>query len=468
MSYREILEIDPASTRRCRRSTPCTSASRCGPSWPTTSAVSSTWRKTPARADRLMLGSRAARARAWARSKPRSRSTARCCRDPTNAEALAALERLMQQPEHERAIAEILEPLYRDAGEVAKLIGVHEIQARHASSAEQKCPAARTMAELYETQLDDLRSAVEPTRARSPKTRATSTQEQLERVAPRPTMRQSWPRSTSRKFAQGDGPAGRRLLHVEGRRRSARTCSATCSGAIAHYRKVLEHDAQPPRGRQRTRAPVPAERAYEALAGIYLVKSRCSPIRGPEAVPLPRPRQILRGGAQPAPARGRRVQAGPRARRPKTWHFARQAQSSSYSEARALGRLARPPTPRKADIVSSPEDKKAITPRLAPSTSASSTTRRRAIDTYQRILEVDPDDRSAIARLDALLSGDRELDRVDERAGARGGPHRRSLRVGRLSVTASPSSGIRSSATPRVRSKVSGKSWSSRPITTAT
>src|SRR5262249_8882395 len=41
-------------------------------------------------------------------------------REPSNAEALAALERLGLMPEHELGIAEILEPLYRSSGDYAK------------------------------------------------------------------------------------------------------------------------------------------------------------------------------------------------------------------------------------------------------------------------------------------------------------------------------------------------------------
>ena len=56
--------------------------------------------------------------------------------DPTNADALAALERLVAQPEHRARIAEILEPLYRDANDIRKLIGVHEIQVAISKSPE--------------------------------------------------------------------------------------------------------------------------------------------------------------------------------------------------------------------------------------------------------------------------------------------------------------------------------------------
>ena len=57
---------------------------------------------------------------------------------------------------------------------------------------------------------------------------------------------------------------------------------------------------------------------------------------------------------------------------------------------------------KKADIVSSPEDKKAIYSEIGAVYERELNDPARAIDTYQRILEVDPDDRSAIGRLDAL------------------------------------------------------------------
>ena len=59
-------------------------------------------------------------------------------RDASNGAAAAALERLLQQPEHQVVIAEILEPIYLTHGEYQKLIGVHEIQATHASSPERR------------------------------------------------------------------------------------------------------------------------------------------------------------------------------------------------------------------------------------------------------------------------------------------------------------------------------------------
>ena len=50
----------------------------------------------------------------------------------------AALERLGTMPEHELAIADLLEPLYRQAGDFQKLIGAHEVQVRRSDDVTRK------------------------------------------------------------------------------------------------------------------------------------------------------------------------------------------------------------------------------------------------------------------------------------------------------------------------------------------
>ena len=56
-------------------------------------------------------------------------------RDPTNAQALGALERLGKDARYELVIADLLEPLYRHLGDYQKLIGAHEVQVRRADDA---------------------------------------------------------------------------------------------------------------------------------------------------------------------------------------------------------------------------------------------------------------------------------------------------------------------------------------------
>ncbi|MFO0675675.1 MAG: tetratricopeptide repeat protein [Polyangiaceae bacterium] len=105
-------------------------------------------------------------------------------RDATNATALAALERLGQAPEHEVAIAEILEPLYRQTGDYAKLVGVHEVQVRRADDDARKVELLHQIAQLHEDAAGDLASAFSThARALSIDPANETTQRALDRVA---------------------------------------------------------------------------------------------------------------------------------------------------------------------------------------------------------------------------------------------------------------------------------------------
>lgn len=70
--------------------------------------------------------------------------------DTVNVTALAALERLGGIEAFELQIAEILEPLYRTQGDYQKLIGVHEVQVRRADDASRRVELLHQISELYE------------------------------------------------------------------------------------------------------------------------------------------------------------------------------------------------------------------------------------------------------------------------------------------------------------------------------
>ena len=67
-----------------------------------------------------------------------------------NREAVTALERLIGNPEHELAIANILEPIYKSSNQWAKQIGVYEIMARHAFDPARKIELLHQISELHE------------------------------------------------------------------------------------------------------------------------------------------------------------------------------------------------------------------------------------------------------------------------------------------------------------------------------
>ncbi len=81
--------------------------------------------------------------------------------EPEHEETIAALERILQSPEHELDAAQLLEPIYRIRGDWQNLIGVYEVEARHAPDPEQKISLYSQIAEGYEVGLDDPAHAYE-------------------------------------------------------------------------------------------------------------------------------------------------------------------------------------------------------------------------------------------------------------------------------------------------------------------
>ncbi|HVX96230.1 MAG TPA: tetratricopeptide repeat protein [Polyangia bacterium] len=84
--------------------------------------------------------------------------------EPDHAETIAALERVLgdaRAREHELEIAQLLEPYYKVRGDWPNLIGVYEIEARHAVDPETKINLLRLIADGYEVGLDDPMRAYE-------------------------------------------------------------------------------------------------------------------------------------------------------------------------------------------------------------------------------------------------------------------------------------------------------------------
>jgi golgin subfamily B member 1 len=101
-----------------------------------------------------------------------------------NAGAIAALERLISHEDHELAIAQILEPIYRATAAWERQIGVYEIMAKHAFDPERKIELLHAIAELYELGGDDGMSAFGTySRALREEPRHENTQAQIDRLA---------------------------------------------------------------------------------------------------------------------------------------------------------------------------------------------------------------------------------------------------------------------------------------------
>jgi tetratricopeptide (TPR) repeat protein len=81
--------------------------------------------------------------------------------EPVHADTIAALERLLSLPEHELALAELLEPVYRGRSDFANLVRVLEIQSRHTPDVRRKIELLHEIATAREDGLDDPAGAYE-------------------------------------------------------------------------------------------------------------------------------------------------------------------------------------------------------------------------------------------------------------------------------------------------------------------
>ncbi|MBW2731252.1 MAG: tetratricopeptide repeat protein, partial [Deltaproteobacteria bacterium] len=104
--------------------------------------------------------------------------------DPSHRVTVAALEQLIVNEEHQLAVANILEPYYKAIADWQKLVSVYEIMVTHAYDPVRKIELLHQIADLYELAGEDLPSAFDVYgRALSEDASHEVTQSQLERLA---------------------------------------------------------------------------------------------------------------------------------------------------------------------------------------------------------------------------------------------------------------------------------------------
>jgi tetratricopeptide (TPR) repeat protein len=333
-------------------------------------------------------------------------------RDPSNEASLGALERLLAVAAHQPVITEILEPLYQNANEFGKLVGVLEIQTTHASSPEQRVELLHRISELQEVALDDAPTAfASMARALAEDSGNTTTVERLERLAAATGDAQALAKvyedqadvliAALRPLEEGGDPpdttlATTHLVRAAEIREEALNDTAT---AIAHYRRVLTVDPA------HLGAATALERLYqqseqwEALAGILLTKSKMLDIPDDQKEHLFRAASIYEELLE-RPTDAITV-----------YH---QVLEVDPEEIAALDKLTElnlklekwpellDVYTKKADVVSDPDEKKRLYLEVGAVYERELNDTAKATDTYARILEIDPDDLTAIQRLDAL------------------------------------------------------------------
>ncbi len=320
-------------------------------------------------------------------------------RDPMNRDALGALERLGQDPKHAPAIAEILEPLYRSHGEHQKLIGVHEVQVARAEDSQRKVELLHQMASLYEDAGGDLNAAFQTmARALSVDPGHVATRENIDRLA-RVTGRLLDLAGVYEQLAQAqsDPELGSQLYSL-----AAQVFVddvPNVERAIDLYQRVLGIDA----------ANLAAAEALQALfqqseryADMSLILQRKSGMLEDvehqknalyqaallEEEVLERPREAIK-------VYDKVLEIDPEDIR------TIDALVKLYLSLQAWEELLATYT-KKVDLVLDPGEKKLILYQVGAVFERELRDVGRSIDTYQRVLEIDPDDLTALSRLDVL------------------------------------------------------------------
>ncbi|MCS6797689.1 MAG: tetratricopeptide repeat protein [Myxococcota bacterium] len=320
-------------------------------------------------------------------------------RDPLNEAATAALERWLGDERHQLAVAEMLEPIYRERNDFERLVAVHEIQASHASSPARRIELLHRIAELQELALDDLSAALATyARALSQDPAHESTLAQLERLAAATGTWERLARILEAEVARVEDAQLASQLHLRAAAvREERL--GDVDGAIGHYRRVLELDPTHLEAVEALERLYQTNERYEELAAILLTKAALLPSvedakahafraaaiheeileRPTEAIAVLR--RILELDAEELRALDQLI----------ALHL-RLGQWDALLEAYA----------RKADVVAEPEEKKRILVEMGAVYERERGDLARAIDCYQRILELDPTDFVALSRLDVL------------------------------------------------------------------
>lgn len=320
-------------------------------------------------------------------------------RSPNNPHALAHMERLLQVPEHQLLIAEILEPLYRDSGEVRKLIGVHEIQTTHASSPERRVELLHRIAELYEMALDDYNMAFQSyARALAEDPSSSGTQEQLERLTPVIGDAEALAKTYEEQLQDLDDPMLAAGLHVKAAQ-IRELQLGDHEGAIAHYRSVLELDDQHIEAATALERLFQLSERYEDLAKIYVTKSAM--LTSPDE----QKEYLYRAGAiyeelleRPHDAIAmyhKALEIDPEDMQSLDKLIELNLRLEQWEKLLEVYTL-------KADIVIDPDEKKALYTEVGAVWERELGDAAKAIDSYQRILEIDPGDLTALQRLDQL------------------------------------------------------------------
>ena len=319
--------------------------------------------------------------------------------EPGNPAALGALERLLESPDHQAAVADILEPIYTEAGAAGRLVDVYEIQAHHATAPDRRLELFHEIAKLQELSLGDPHGAFESYArafredAGHPKSKA-----ELERLSAAVGASDALAGVYEHVVASVDDPtqAVELLLRAAEIREHE---LGEIDRAVDHYERVLEIDEEHrPSADALERLFQQAER-YEELAQIYRRKARMLP------GPADRREQLVKAAA---------IYEDILERPSDAIAVYQQVLEVDPADVESLDRLIElqiqlgkwssllETYERKTEVVSDPDARKELFTAMGQVHETQLDDADEAIGAYQRVLEIDPDDVAALGHLDGL------------------------------------------------------------------
>jgi tetratricopeptide (TPR) repeat protein len=320
-------------------------------------------------------------------------------RAPTNPEALAALERLGNDAKYELVIADLLEPLYRHIGDWQKLVGVHEVQVRRSEDVTRRVDLLHQIAQLYEDSAADLGAAF-ATLARALKEDSAneSTQQQLDRVARATGRFEDLARVFQELAGQIEDPTLASALYMTSAKVQENDLGHVDT-AIALYRKVLEIDPLSLAAAESLERLFRASERYQELSIILQRKSEIleEPLDKKDALfqAAAIEEDVLNRSEAAIAVYNKVLEIDGDDLRAIDALIRRYLDLSRWQD--LLGVYAK-----KADLVADVDEKKGIYYQVGAVFERELGDVPRAIDTYTKILELDPDDLQALSRLDVL------------------------------------------------------------------
>jgi len=321
--------------------------------------------------------------------------------DASNPTALGALERLLESSTHQAAVADILEPIYRDGGAAARLVDVYEIQAHHATSPERRLELFAEIAKLQEFSLSDLHGAFESyARAFREDAGHQDAKVELERLSAAVGASDALASVYEGVVSNADDPQlaiGLLLRAAEIREDDL----GQIDRAIEHYERVLDLDQEHHASADALERLFQQAERYEDLARIYQRKAKMVPAAADQREQLVKAaaiyEDILDKPNDAILVYEQVLEVDPADVESIDRLIELQMQLGKWTSLLESYE-------RKAEVVSDPDVRRSLFTAMGQVHESQLDDADKAIDAYQRALEIDPDDVQALSHLDGLFA----------------------------------------------------------------